>query len=70
MLALHNSSVSNVYTNNIDTIICQFYHLYLEQYYIQQQNDLNFPKFMLELLYLYLNLYIFVGSGKISNNLC
>ena len=42
MLALHNSSVYNIYMDDIADIICQIYHIYLEQYYNQQQHDINF----------------------------
>ena len=41
MLAFHNSYGSNVYTDDTTNMICQIYHLHLDQYYIQQKQDLN-----------------------------
>ena len=41
MLALHISSVSNLYTDYISDMICQLHHLHLEQDYIQQKHDQN-----------------------------
>ena len=41
-LKIHNKFVYGVYTEDKADIICQIHHLHLEQYFIQQQHDLNF----------------------------
>ena len=41
MLALQNGSVSNIYMDEIFDMICQLFHLHLEQYYFQQQQDIS-----------------------------
>ena len=41
MLIPHNSSFFNVYMYDIANMICHIQPLHLEQYFIQQQNDLN-----------------------------
>ena len=41
MLELQKVPVSHVYIDGIADMIFQIYHLHLEQYYIQQQHDLN-----------------------------
>ena len=33
--------VTNMYMNDISNIICQLYHLHLEQYFFRQQHDLS-----------------------------
>ena len=40
-LEIHNNFVSGLYMDDIANMICHIYHLHLEQYFIQQQHDIN-----------------------------
>ena len=41
-LKIHNRFAYGVYTEDKSDMICQIHHLHVEQYFIQQQHDLNF----------------------------
>ena len=45
-LEILNSFVSDVYMEDIADMICQFHHLQLEQYFIQQKHDPKYPTFI------------------------
>ena len=64
-----NRFVYDIYMEDIANVICKIHHLHLEQYFIQQQHDLNCRYLCIIIVSLLKFIYIFWGRENSQDSM-